>query len=122
MGAAPRRKPAKRVSKRAPSNRVKPTRGGASKKRVSKAGGGDTAVVAKDVKAKKVEWYWRGRLPKGMLTLIAGRPDQGKGLVSAPHGVPRGRLASMCTVGHRFACRKRYLAAAAVSGRAAAPG
>lgn len=83
MGAAPRRKPAKRVSKRASSNRVKSARGGASKNRVSKAGGGDTAVVAKDVIPEKVKWYWRGRLPSKMITLIAGRPDQGKGLVSA---------------------------------------
>lgn len=47
------------------------------------AGDGDDAIIAKDVKAKKVEWYWRGRIPAGMMTLIAGRPDQGKGLVSA---------------------------------------
>jgi hypothetical protein len=53
------------------------------KGRVKKAGGGDSAVVARDVKAKKVEWLWRGRIPQGMIALLAGRPDQGKGLVSA---------------------------------------
>jgi putative DNA primase/helicase len=35
---------------------------------------------ASGVNPKKVEWLWRDRIPKGMLTVVAGKPDQGKGL------------------------------------------
>ncbi len=37
-------------------------------------------IAASGVKAAPVEWRWMNRLPKGMLTLVAGKPDQGKGL------------------------------------------
>lgn len=32
------------------------------------------------VKPEKIRWLWRNRIPRGMLTVVAGRPDQGKGL------------------------------------------
>lgn len=51
-----------------------------AKKKVASPG---DSVLAKDVEAKKVRWLWRERIPLGMITLLAGRPDQGKGLVSA---------------------------------------
>jgi len=41
------------------------------------------AIVAKDVKARKVEWLWQERIPKGFISIVAGRPDQGKGLFAA---------------------------------------
>ena len=43
-----------------------------------------TAPISSDrVKAVPVEWLWRDRIPRGMITVIAGRPDQGKGLFAA---------------------------------------
>jgi putative DNA primase/helicase len=38
---------------------------------------------ASGVKAETVEWRWMRRIPKGMITLVAGKPDQGKGLFAA---------------------------------------
>jgi len=38
------------------------------------------AVVASKLEAKPVEWLWQNRIPKGMITVVAGKPDQGKGL------------------------------------------
>jgi putative DNA primase/helicase len=38
---------------------------------------------ASGVKAEVVEWRWMNRIPKGMITLLAGKPDQGKGLFAA---------------------------------------
>ncbi|CAB4197671.1 AAA domain containing protein [uncultured Caudovirales phage] len=40
-------------------------------------------IRAADVAAEKVEWLWHNRIPKGMITVVAGRPDQGKGLFAA---------------------------------------
>jgi hypothetical protein len=40
-------------------------------------------VAATDVEAKKVQWLWRDRIPQGFITVIAGKPDQGKGLFAA---------------------------------------
>ena len=37
-------------------------------------------IVAADVKARPVDWMWRERIPRGMITIVAGKPDQGKGL------------------------------------------
>lgn len=37
---------------------------------------------AEDVRPESVSWLWRERIPRGMISIIAGRPDQGKGLVS----------------------------------------
>jgi putative DNA primase/helicase len=33
-----------------------------------------------EVKPQKVRWLWRERIPRGFITVVAGRPDQGKGL------------------------------------------
>lgn len=32
---------------------------------------------------RKIEWLWRNSFPKGMLSLVAGRPGQGKSLLAA---------------------------------------
>lgn len=43
-----------------------------------------TAPIRSDkVTAQKVRWLWRERIPRGMITVVAGRPDQGKGLFGA---------------------------------------
>ena len=43
-----------------------------------------TAPIRLDrVRARKVAFLWRDRIPKGMITVVAGRPDQGKGLFGA---------------------------------------
>lgn len=39
--------------------------------------------TADSVQRKRVEWLWRNRFPKGMLSLVAGRPGQGKSLFAA---------------------------------------
>jgi len=53
-----------------------------TRKPVRKRRAGD-AVKAKTVRGQKVEWLWEKRIPRGMLTVVAGRPDQGKGLFAA---------------------------------------
>jgi hypothetical protein len=40
-------------------------------------------VKAKSVEPELVEYLWENRIPKGMVTVIAGRPDQGKGLLAS---------------------------------------
>lgn len=35
---------------------------------------------AADYKAEAIEWLWEELIPKGMITLVAGRPDSGKSL------------------------------------------
>jgi len=40
-------------------------------------------VRADSVHAQRVEFLWLDRIPKGMITVVAGRPDQGKGLFAA---------------------------------------
>lgn len=40
-------------------------------------------IRADKVKPERVEWLWRERIPRGMMTIFAGRPDQGKGLACA---------------------------------------
>jgi hypothetical protein len=44
---------------------------------------GNDLTPAGDVAPKKVEWLWRERIPLGMITVVAGKPDQGKGLFSS---------------------------------------
>jgi putative DNA primase/helicase len=39
--------------------------------------------TADSVQRKRIEWLWRNRFPKGMLSLVAGRPGQGKSLFAA---------------------------------------
>jgi len=41
------------------------------------------AVKASSLKTEPIEWLWREHLPKGMICVVAGKPDQGKGLFSA---------------------------------------
>jgi putative DNA primase/helicase len=40
-------------------------------------------IRADRVKPEIVQWLWNGRIPRGMITTVAGRPDQGKGLFAA---------------------------------------
>lgn len=40
-------------------------------------------IVARDIQARAVEWLWERRIPRGMISVVAGKPDQGKGLFSA---------------------------------------
>lgn len=40
-------------------------------------------VHARSVEPERVEWLWMNRIPKGMITVVAGKPDQGKGLFGA---------------------------------------
>jgi hypothetical protein len=40
-------------------------------------------VRAVDVEPEIVDWLWMNRIPKGMISLVAGKPDQGKGLFAA---------------------------------------
>lgn len=37
-------------------------------------------VNAGDVEPEAVDWLWNERIPRGMITIIGGKPDQGKGL------------------------------------------
>src|SRR5207344_746875 len=39
--------------------------------------------TADSVQRRRVDWLWRNRFPKGMLSLVAGRPGQGKSLFAA---------------------------------------
>ena len=51
-------------------------------------------VRAIDVKSRKVQWLWRDRFALGTLAVVAGKPDQGKGLLAAhvaAHVSARGR-------------------------------
>jgi hypothetical protein len=41
------------------------------------------AVKASSITTEPVEWLWREHLPKGMICVVAGKPDQGKGLFAA---------------------------------------
>jgi hypothetical protein len=40
----------------------------------------EQSVRVKDIKARKVDWLWKERIPKGQIVVNAGRPDGGKGL------------------------------------------
>lgn len=40
-------------------------------------------VRSDHVEPERIEWLWMSRIPKGMITVVAGRPDQGKGLFAA---------------------------------------
>lgn len=37
-------------------------------------------IKAHEVAPKKVDWLWRERIPRGMITIVAGKPDVGKGM------------------------------------------
>jgi hypothetical protein len=79
-------------------------------------------IVANDVEAKPVEWLWRERIPKGFISVIAGRPDQGKGLFGAhvaAEVTARGQnvLYSAVEDDHGLMTRPRLEAAGAVLNR-----
>ena len=38
-------------------------------------------VLAEDIEPEVVDWLWRKRLPRGMMSILAGQPEQGKGLL-----------------------------------------
>jgi putative DNA primase/helicase len=62
------------------------TQGKRSRKGMTEEKGGGAVAgprKASGVKAEVVEWRWMKRIPKGMITLVAGKPDQGKGLFAA---------------------------------------
>lgn len=40
-------------------------------------------ISAAEIQPKKVRWLFRNRIPRGMITVVAGKPDQGKGLFAA---------------------------------------
>lgn len=40
-------------------------------------------VRATDVEAENVTFLWNGRIPEGMISVVAGQPDKGKGLFAA---------------------------------------
>lgn len=40
-------------------------------------------VQSSAITPKRVDWLWHDRLPKGMIVVVAGKPDQGKGLFAA---------------------------------------
>jgi hypothetical protein len=44
--------------------------------------GAAVTVCLSDVEPEKVKWIWRGRIPRGKLTLIPGDPEQGKSTVA----------------------------------------
>jgi len=43
----------------------------------------DQPIRLDRVKPERIEWLWRERIPKGMISVVAGRADQGKGLFAA---------------------------------------
>jgi hypothetical protein len=43
-------------------------------------------IKANKVKAARVDWLWEERIPRGMLSVVAGRPDQAKGLFAITVG------------------------------------
>jgi hypothetical protein len=40
-------------------------------------------IRAGEVEPEKVSWLWGNRIPKSMISVVAGKPDQGKGLFAA---------------------------------------
>lgn len=40
-------------------------------------------IRADRIQIRPVSWLWRERVPRGMMTIFGGRPDKGKGLMSA---------------------------------------
>lgn len=43
----------------------------------------DEAIRADEVEAQEIEFLWAERIPRGMLTLMAGRPGEGKSMFTA---------------------------------------
>lgn len=42
-----------------------------------------TPKLAQDIAPEDVQWLWRERIPRGMFSMIAGKPDQGKSMMAA---------------------------------------
>jgi hypothetical protein len=80
-------------------------------------------IVARDVEPENVDWLWRERIPRAMMTFVAGRPDQGKGLCcvhiaadvsnGAETGIPENVLYSAIEDSHGLMTRPRLEAAGA---------
>src|SRR5215468_3189848 len=75
-------------------------------------------IKAEDVQPEAVDWLWRDRIPRGMITIVAGRPDQRKGLLSVHIGADVSRegghvLHSAIEDSHGLMTRPRYEAAGA---------
>lgn len=51
---------------------------GMFKKRTALNDGKNLSLDYEDVKSKEISWLWTGRIPLGMITLIAGHPGTGK--------------------------------------------
>ena len=43
-------------------------------------------IKANKVRSERVDWLWEERIPRGMLSVVAGRPDQAKGLFAITVG------------------------------------
>jgi hypothetical protein len=43
-----------------------------------RAGDGEVGILLSDVEPEQVDWLWRGRIPKGKLTVVDGDPGLGK--------------------------------------------
>jgi hypothetical protein len=43
-------------------------------------------IKANKVRSERVDWLWEQRIPRGMITVVAGRPDQAKGLFAITVG------------------------------------
>lgn len=76
-------------------------------------------INAEEIEAQAVEFLWRDRVPKGMMTIVAGRPDQGKGLFAshvAAEVSKRGKrvLYSAAEDSHAIMTKPRLEAAGAV--------
>jgi hypothetical protein len=44
--------------------------------------GGSMLVCMADVESRDVEWLWPGRIPKGRISIMVGRPGEGKSFVT----------------------------------------
>ncbi len=51
-------------------------------RRIEAASSGPCVLSLADVEAKPIFWLWSGRLPLGMLTLLAGKPGSGKSFLT----------------------------------------
>lgn len=58
-------------------------RGAASLARVVAPTDGDPVMVRmSDITPREVDWLWEGRIPRGRLSILAGRPGEGKSMLS----------------------------------------
>jgi AAA domain len=52
------------------------------------------SIRAADVPREPVRWLWRERIPRGMISLVAGRPGEGKSLFTNLVGADVSRRSS----------------------------